>query len=120
MPVGISWQIVGDAKTRLINREHSRVTGVPPDQALKIESYRNVSHPDDYARNLTLRAKLDRGEIEQYTMERRYLRPDGGMVWAAFTMRYFRQPGNSNIQEVVTLVDITDQKQAAEELRLAK
>jgi len=120
VPVGISWQIVGDAKTRLINREHSRVTGVPPDQALKIESYRNVSHPDDYARNLTLRAKLDRGEIEQYTMERRYLRPDGGMVWAAFTMRYFRQPGNSNIQEVVTLVDITDQKQAAEELRLAK
>jgi PAS domain S-box-containing protein len=120
VPVGISWQIVGDAKTRLINLEHSRVTGVPPDQALKIESYRDVSHPDDYARHQALRTKLERGEIEQYTMERRYLHPDGDMVWAAFSMRYFRQPGSSNIQEVVTLVDITDQKRAAEELRLAK
>jgi PAS domain S-box-containing protein len=120
VPVGISWQIAGDAKTRLINREHSRVTGVTPDQALRIESYRDVSHPDDYARHLALRTKLERGEIEQYTMERRYLHPDGSMVWAAFTMRYFRQPGSSNIQEVVSLVDITDQKHAAEELRLAK
>jgi PAS domain S-box-containing protein len=120
VPVGISWQIVGDPKTRLINREHSRVTGVPLEQALKIESYRDFSHPEDYARHQALRAKLDRGEIEQYTIERRYLHPDGGMIWAAFSMRYFRQPGNSNIQEVVTLVDITDQKHAAEELRLAK
>ena len=34
VPVGISWQIVGDPKTRLINLEHARLTGVPVDQAL--------------------------------------------------------------------------------------
>ena len=60
------------------------------------------------------------GEIDHYTMERRYLHPDGTVVWAAFSMSYFRQPGSTSIKEVVTLVDITDQKQAAEELRLAK
>ncbi|HZL45712.1 MAG TPA: PAS domain S-box protein [Opitutaceae bacterium] len=120
VPVGISWQIVGDAKTRLINHEHSRVTGVPLELALKIDSYRDVSHPDDYAQQQVLRAKLDQGEIDHYTLERRYLHPDGSMVWAAFSMRYFRQPESSLIQEVATLIDITDQKRAAEELRLAK
>ena len=120
VPVGISWQIVGDAKTRLINLEHSRVTGVPLERALIMDSYRDVSHPDDYARHQALRAKLDQGEIDHYTLERRYLHPDGSVVWAAFSMRYFRQPGSSSIQEVVTLVDITDQKSAAEELRQAK
>ncbi len=120
VPVGISWQIVGDAKTRLINREHTRVTGVPMERALVIDSYREVSHPDDYAQHQALRAKLDRGEIDHYNLERRYLHPDGSVIWTAFSMRYFRQPGNSSVQEVVTLVDITDQKSAAEELRLAK
>jgi signal transduction histidine kinase/DNA-binding response OmpR family regulator len=35
-------------------------------------------------------------------------------------MCYFRQPGSSSVQEVVTLVDITEEKRAAEEIRLAK
>ncbi len=120
VPVGISWQMVGDPKTRLINLEHCRVTGVPVEKSLQMNSYRAVSHPDDYAQNQILRAKLERGEIDSYTLERRYLHPDGTMVWAAFSIRYFRQPGSGAVQEVVTLIDITDQKRAAEELRLAK
>jgi len=120
VPIGISWQIVGDATTRLINMEHSRITGVPIEKALELNSYREVSHPDDYAQHQILRAKLERGEIDNYTLERRYLRPDGGVVWAAFSIRYFREAGKGATQEVVTLIDITDQKQAAEELRLAK
>ncbi len=119
-PVGISWQIVGDPKTRLVNREHSRVTGVPVEKALALASYRAVTHPEDYARHQALREKLDRGEIDHYALERRYLHPDGGVVWAVFSIRYFRQPGISSIQELVTLVDITEQKRAAEEIRLAK
>jgi PAS domain S-box-containing protein len=120
VPIGISWQIVGNAKTRLINLEHSRITGVPTGKALELDSYREVSHPDDYAQHQLLRAKLEKGEIDSYTLERRYLHPDGSMVWAAFSIRYFRQPEKGAVQEVVTLIDITDQKRAAEELREAK
>jgi PAS domain S-box-containing protein len=120
VPVGISWQIVGDPKTRLINPEHARLTGVPVDQALRIDSYRAVSHPVDYAQHQALRAKLDRGEIEHYTLDRRYLHPDGRVVWVAFTLRYFRQPGAGPTQELAAIVDITDQKRGAEELKLAK
>ena len=120
VPVGISWQIVGDPKTRLVNLEHARITGVPTEQALLLNSYRDVSHPDDYAQHQVLRAKLERGEIDSYTLERRYLHPDGTVFWAAFSIRYFRQPGSGATQEVVTLIDINDQKRSAEELRLAK
>jgi len=120
VPVGISWQIVGDPKTRLINREHSRLTGVPVEQALLINSYRAVSNPDDYAQHQALRAKLESGEIDHYHLDRRYLHPDGNVVWTAFTLRYFRQPGAGPAQELATIVDITDQKRGAEELKLAK
>ena len=120
VPVGISWQIVGDPKTRLINLEHARLTGVPVDEALRIDSYRAVSHPDDYAQHQALRAKLERGEIEHYSLDRRYLHPDGSVVWTAFTLRYFRKPGGGPTQELATIVDITEQKRGAEELKLAK
>jgi PAS domain S-box-containing protein len=120
VPVGITWQIVGDKKTRLINKEHSRITGVSLEQALQLNSYREVSHPDDYAQHQIMRAKLDRGEIDSYTLERRYLHLDNRIVWASFSVHYFRQTESGIVQEVVALIDITDQKRAAEELRLAK
>jgi hypothetical protein len=56
------------------------------------------------------------------TLERRYLHPDGSMmVWTAFSIRYFRQPGAGPAQEVATIVDITDQKRGPpRSLKLAK
>jgi PAS domain S-box-containing protein len=123
VPVGISWQHVGQAATRIVNPAHERITGVSAAQARQSGAYQAVTHPDDYARHLALRAQLSRGEIDHYSLERRYLRPDGSFVWAEFSMRYRRDPRTGEMQEVVTLVDITElkrAKEAAEKASLAK
>ncbi len=123
VPVGISWQHVGQAATRIVNPAHQQITGVGAAQAQSSGAYQLVTHPDDYARHVGLRDRLNRGEIDHYSLERRYLRPDGTIVWTEFSMRYFGAPGTGEWQEVVTLVDITElkrAKEAAEKASLAK
>jgi len=123
VPVGISWQHVGKSSTRVVNPAHEQITGVSAVQARENGAYQAVTHPEDYVRHNALRAQLDRGEIDHYAIERRYRRADGTTVWTEFSMRYRRDARSGELQEVVTLVDITEikrAKEAAEQASLAK
>jgi PAS domain S-box-containing protein len=119
-PVGISWMQGRRAETRIVNPAHERITGVTPALALDTRNYVAASHPADRERQQQLQEQLYRGEIEQATMEKRYLHRDGRMVWAVWSMYLQRDPTTGEAQEITTIVDITEQKQAAEELRGAK
>lgn len=41
----------------------------------------NITHPDDIEEDLNNLKKLQRGEIDSYSMEKRYIKPDGSIVW---------------------------------------
>jgi PAS domain S-box-containing protein len=119
-PVGISWLRGRRAETRIINPAHESITGVPAALSKDTNNYVAVTHPDDREKQQELTDKLYRGEIDHFSMEKRYVHPNGGVVWAAYTMHVFRDQSTGEAQEVTTIVDITEQKRAAEELRLAK
>jgi PAS domain S-box-containing protein len=113
-PVGISWQNPGDAASHIVNAEHVRITGVSPEAARQPGAFARVTHPDDYARQQELAKKFNAGEIGQFYLEKRYLHPDGKVVWVAFTSRMFIDPTTAAKQSVTTMLDITDLKQAQE------
>jgi PAS domain S-box-containing protein len=119
-PVGISWMQSRRGETRIVNPAHERITGVPAALATDTSNYIAVSHPDDRERQQQLTDKLYQGEIDQGMFEKRYVRRDGSVVWAVWSMYLQRDPVTGETQEVTTIVDITEQKQAAEELRQAK
>ncbi|HTT55837.1 MAG TPA: PAS domain S-box protein [Opitutaceae bacterium] len=119
-PVGISWMEGRRAETRIVNPAHERITGVTAAMAVDSANYLAVSHPSDREKQQQLQDRLYRGEIEQATMEKRYLHSDGEIIWAVWTLLLHRDPTSGKMQEVATIVDITDQKRAAEELRDAK
>jgi PAS domain S-box-containing protein len=119
-PVGISWMQGRRAETRLVNPAHERITGVPVALAHDTANYLAASHPDDREKQQLLTDQFYRGEIDQVTMEKRYIHRDGRVVWAVWSMHLQRDPATGEMQEVTTVVDITEQKQAAEELRQAK
>ncbi|MFA5058903.1 MAG: response regulator, partial [Opitutaceae bacterium] len=119
-PVGISWVQERRAETRIVNPAHESITGVPAARSKDTSNYVAVSHPDDRAKQDALMDKLYRGEIDHFSMEKRYLHPGGGVVWAVLTMHLFKDRSTGAVQEVTTVVDITEQKRAAEELRQAK
>ncbi|MDD2763604.1 MAG: CHASE domain-containing protein [Opitutaceae bacterium] len=120
IPVGISWVQERRAETRLVNPAHESITGVPAALSKDTSNYVAVSHPDEREKQQVLMDKLYRGEIEHFSMEKRYLHPQGGVVWAVLTMHLYKDRSTGALQEVTTVVDITEQKRAAEELRLAK
>jgi PAS domain S-box-containing protein len=120
VPVGISWAVPGDAKSHLVNPEHERLTGVSAADSVIPGIFTSVTHPDDVAPQRALVDRLIRGEIDRFSVEKRYLHPDGRVVTVEFTTRIFTDPASGQRQAVTTLVDITDRKRQAEELRLAK
>ena len=121
VPVGLSWFRVGhQAETHLVNSAHALITGVPKEKARVPDAYRAATHPEDNVRQVELTAKLQRGEIDHFSLEKRYVHPDGRVVWAVLSVGVIREPGTGQMQQVATLVDITDLKRQSEDLRLAK
>ncbi len=114
-PVGLSWLEGQRGDTRLVNPAHERITGVPAHRSRDTANYVAVSHPDDRPRQQELQARMYRGEIDQFSMEKRYLHPDGRTVWAVLTMHAYRDPLTGTMKEVNTVVDITEVKRTQED-----
>ena len=114
-PIGISWMQSRRAETRLVNPAHERITGVTAVQARDTANYFNITHPDDLVKQSAFLDRLYRGEISQFSMEKRYLRPDGRVVWAVMTTSVHRDAIVGDPLEVTTLVDITELKKAQED-----
>ncbi|HWA08040.1 MAG TPA: PAS domain S-box protein [Opitutaceae bacterium] len=120
VPVGLSWFEVGrQREMHLVNSAHARITGVPMEKSTQPEAYAGATHPDDQARQIKLTERLQRGESDHFTLEKRYLHPNGEVVWVVLTVRIFRDPATGVGQQVATLVDVTELKHQAEELRTA-
>ena len=67
--------------------------------------------------NLQFFDRLLAGEIEHFTLDKRFLKKDGSLVYATIYTRAFRKD-DGTIDHVVTLIeDITERKQAAEALQ---
>jgi PAS domain S-box-containing protein len=119
VPVGISWMQVKDGKkldhTRIVNPAHVRITGVSPEKSLDSQNYVDVTIPEDREKQRMLEARLQRGEIPYFSMEKRYIHPDGKIVWGLISLHGFVDPVTKKQQEVTTLVDITELKKIQEE-----
>jgi len=119
-PVGISWSQGGRPDSRLVNAAHIKITGVSLEDSRDPDSYLRVSHPDDREKQRVLLEKLDRGEIDHFSVEKRFMHPGGRIVWAVLTIHLSHDPASGEKQQVATVVDITELKRQADELRAAK
>lgn len=116
VPVGFTWMIKGDLATRMVNPAHAQITGVPVEECCDLKRYRAATHPDDQAKQEKLHHRLEAGEIDHYHLEKRYIRPDGSVCWTEYSVRHFQDSGSGEIQEISTVVDISERKQAEAEL----
>jgi two-component system, sensor histidine kinase and response regulator len=116
VPVGFTWMVRDHLHSRIVNPAHARMTGVPLQHSQDLARYSQVTHPEDRIREQFLQHQLLAGEIDHYDLEKRYIRPDGTICWTAETLRSFRDRTNGQIQEVTTLIDITERKAAEAKL----
>jgi PAS domain S-box-containing protein len=76
-----------------------------------------LTHPDDIEPNRGLFNPLLAGEIEHFTLNKRYIKKDGKIVYTTIHTRAYRKK-DGTVDHIVTLMeDITARKQAEEALR---
>ncbi len=79
--------------------------------------WQGITHPDDIDRERQLLKRLKAGEIDSYELEKRYIRPDGQVVWARgqITPVSFRTESGAALYLAI-VEDITERKKFEEEI----
>jgi len=68
------------------------------------------THPDDVAANLDQFAQLVKGQVDGYAMDKRFIRKDGGILWAALTVTLVRDADGKPDYGISVTQDITERK----------
>jgi len=120
LPIGVAWTKSGTDTVYQLNDGFYRISGLARGAAGSAEDFKAISYPEDYEIQTKHYATLTSGAADRFDMVKRYLRPDGRLVWVILTVQVYRAADGSILQEVGTTVDITAQKRQADELRAAK
>jgi len=74
-----------DDERSSINPMFEKITGRTKEELVNI-AWMDITHPDDIAEDLDNYQKLIAGEIDGYVLEKRYIKPDGSLVWVHMKM----------------------------------
>jgi len=118
LPIGIAFHTVhpDGSFARIINDAHLRICGLTREQHDHLGIYAKISHPDDQAMQTRLHDQVKAGITKHFSMEKRYLHPDGKTVWVNFSYQREIYPDGTT-EELTTVADITERKRLEEQLR---
>lgn len=85
-------------------------------EQLMYMTYMDITHPDDLQADLDNMALLKAGEIKTFTMEKRYLHPDGSITWINLTVSSMWSPGEEPTQHIAVVEDITERKRLEKDI----
>lgn len=113
-PMGI--MLEDGTKTIIINSMFEKMVGRSKSELEKLK-WEDYTHPDDIAEDQRQFARMLSGEINGYTLDKRYLKPDGSVVWARMTIATLRIRGRNQGQHLCMVQEITDTILAREDLK---
>lgn len=85
-------------------------------EELRDKHFAELTHPDDIAADESLYAQLIDGSRDEYSLEKRFIRSDGRPVWGSLTATVVRDVSGRPTMAVGMVQDITQTKQALEDL----
>lgn len=102
-----------------VNEALCRIVGYSAAE-LHTLTFQDITHPDDLDADLALVHALVAGDIPNYRMEKRYLRPDGTQVWINLTVSLVRNPDGSPAYLISQIEDVDQRRAANEAMRLSE
>ena len=114
-PIGIAIsfnseaQTAEEAETFRINPMYEKITGRSKEELRRV-GWASITHPDDIAENLHYYKRFLAEEIDDYAMEKRFIRPDGSIVWVHMTVTRLILGERLQYNHVSLIQDITDRK----------
>jgi PAS domain S-box-containing protein len=94
-----------------LNRRFSEILGYS-EAELHAMTFSDLTHPDDREITVASVRQLLAGEIPEYTLEKRYLRKGGGVVWSLTTVTLMRDSAGRPLRFIGVIEDITQRKNA--------
>lgn len=114
-PIGIAITDL-DGTLRSVNASLCRTLGRPQEELVGRQA-RDLTHPDDRERTIASLDPVRRGEQGSLHVEKRYLRPDGTVVWVQLAVSLVRDAGGEPWQLLCYFDDVTARREAEQELR---
>ncbi len=115
-PVGISWKRADRGAHYHFNATFRHILGLPVETRADHTLFAAMIHPEDLAKQAQKQRLIEAGEIDSYTLEQRYVRADGVVVWTLLAAAVVRDASGRIIQEIGILEDVTARKKAEQEL----
>jgi PAS domain S-box-containing protein len=116
--VGLS-EVAPDGRFLRVNDELCRMLGRSRAELLASAGVSSVTHPDDLPRTRAVLAKVLEGQGAA-SIEKRYMRSDGGVVWAESHLARLDDGPGPPASIVVVTVDLTARKRAEDALRASE
>jgi diguanylate cyclase (GGDEF)-like protein/PAS domain S-box-containing protein len=99
-----------------VNAALSELLGRPPEDLLGRRD-QELTHPDDRQADLDAAWEILEGRIDTHQTEKRFVRPDGSVVWALANLTFLRDEAGRPLSWVGQFQDITERHRQEAELR---
>ncbi len=113
--IGIAY-VALDGKITQANSRFCETTGYSSQEILG-KTCEEITLTEDWEAERESLRRLSEGEVAHYSIEKRYLRPDGSPVWVHLTRSIQRDEAGRPDCFIVLVEDISDRKRAEEALR---
>ncbi len=102
------WIDVNDALCRMVGYSAEEMRATP---------WPHITHPDDIDLDLIPFRRMAAGDLDTYTVEKRFIHKDGHHLWARLTLSLVWNADGLPDYEIAVVEDITDRKRAEETLK---
>lgn len=92
-----------------INPVYERITGRTKEELVSL-GWAKITHPDDLDEDMSYFERLVSGEIKTYSMDKRFIKPDGSVVWVHMTVAPLTLADSFQCNHICLVQDITERK----------
>jgi PAS domain S-box-containing protein len=117
-PIGVAL-VAQDGHVALSNPALQRLLGRDAG-TLARQSFADFTHPEDVRADIAHYQALWAGDIDSYRLDKRYLRPDGSVVWGHLTVALMRERDGRVLGAVGMVEDIGERRRMQQALDEAR
>ncbi|QAZ69327.1 sensor histidine kinase [Solidesulfovibrio carbinolicus] len=100
-----------DGRFLRVNARFQEITGYDAAEFDRLD-FAAITHPDDLDADLERVRDLLSGRLATYSMDKRYVRKDGSLVWITLTVSLVRDDDGEPLYFISVIAEITDRKMA--------
>ncbi len=111
--------LAADGRYLRVNRAYCELVGYPRDELLAMR-FQDITHPEDVEYDEAQTRRLTTGQIDSFTLDKRFVHKDGSVVWATINSSVVPDPESGARRFLTVIIDISDRKQAEDALRASE